>query len=97
MANHDLAALQEQLQVHMKHFAQHERDELKRHLEFKLEQEANRDRIDKLCASTETLVDAWEALGGAVKMGVWAGKFIKWASGLALISSAISWLAKYGG
>ena len=94
MIKEELADLRAQVEEHRQLFDRHERDELKRHLEFKLEQEANRAKIDQLCSSTESLVEAWEALGGAVKLGTWLGRFIKWAGGLAIISSALAWATK---
>jgi len=97
MINEEIAALRLQMQEHVALFEQHEKDELRRHLEFKREQEANRDRIDRLCHSTESLVVAWEALGGAVKLGIWVGRFLKWAGGLAIISSALAWTTKHIG
>ncbi len=97
MLSEELTALKLQMQEHIALFNQHERDELQRHLEFRREQEANRDRIDRLCLSTESLVDAWEALGGAVKLGIWVGRFIKWAGGLAIVSSALAWATKHIG
>ena len=97
MARHDFDELRQQMESHIEHFAKHEREELRRHAEFKIEQEANRAKIDKLCASTESLVDAWEALGGAVKLGIWFGRFIKWASGIAIVSTAITWATRHIG
>ena len=94
MASSEIAVLQEQMRVHVANFERHEQEELKRHTEAKETQQANTDKIDELCRSTQSLVEAWEALGGAVKLGTWLGRLIKWFSGIAIVSTALSWLAK---
>lgn len=54
-------------------------------------QEQNTEAIGALTRSTQGLVEAWQAADGAIKVGSAVGRFVKWASGLAVVGVAVTW------
>ena len=59
--------------------------------------EENNKSIKALTESTEGLVEAWQAANGAVKVGAALGKFVKWASGLAVVGGFFTYIIQYYG
>lgn len=85
----ELEKLSERLKKHERKFEEHE-SRFKKHLH------ENEVKIDTLCQNTESLVEAWETLGGAVRFGTAIGKFVKWLGGFAVIIGIIDWLSRHG-
>lgn len=97
--NAELIMLQRKIDTHIAEFErQREADEKRwQHLLSITESnaKANADTAEavrNLTEATRGLLEAWEAVGGAVKVGSALGSFIKWLSGFAVIGGAVAWV-----
>ena len=50
---------------------------------------------DRQAESTKDIVEAWEAANGAVKVGGWIFKFLRWCSGVAVIGVGAAYVLEH--
>jgi hypothetical protein len=55
---------------------------------------ANTVEVRNMREEQSGLMEAWSALGGAVKVAVWIGRFIKWVAGFSFIGVCVAWIAE---
>lgn len=55
-------------------------------------QTTDADAIASIKSDTAGLVLAWNNANGAIRVGATLGRFIKWATGLAVIGVGLQWL-----
>jgi len=93
-----LVLLQQNLQIHeakldahIEKFNEHlQGDDDRWHKILKVTEENSRN-VQALVESTRGAIEAWQAASGAIKVGAAIGRFIKWASGFAIIGAIINY------
>jgi len=91
----EIMAIRLDLNDHVRRFESHEKIEKEWYAQSKEAQEENAMKIDTLCQHSESLLEAWATLGGAMRFGIAIGKFTKWAGSFAVIIAIIDWLTKH--
>jgi len=86
--------IQRRLDSHIEEFRSHAEEEQVRWDRLLDAQEKNNEAITIIAESTKDIVDAWQATSGAIKVGKNLGRFIKWASGFALVAVCLQWVSQ---
>ena len=82
---------------HLKHFIKHEQEEIKRHNESIKIQHSHIKAVKELTEQTKGMkevVEAWNAVNGAVKVGGIVGTFISWLFKLSFIGAGLMFLSE---
>lgn len=97
--SNEINMLQKKLYDHIEAFNAHVANEDMRWQHLIEMQEGNTNAIHELTVAithqseaTKDMVAAWNAANGAVKVGAAVGRFIQWASSMAIIGAAAVWM-----